>query len=274
MSAMPRLQPSHSAEPAAHNGLRSALAALQPKAGDPRDLALALASLQGDLLASQSARVVGVSATHAVLVAGEDRLTEAEAALAARAVRSGAMVAEPCDQGVRLAIGLGWAWERDEGEALPLAALHRLTKATPLALALAQERLELSTALARTLLTHSDAAGATQQAALAERLAAAALDANLERALHLAAREIAAHAKLDRLIIGALRAGRVAGVGDSAVEQPPKDLRQRLALAIGEVSDLGAEQSAALTSGGVARAFGGAAGGCRAAARPFGARLG
>ncbi len=199
----------------AQRSLRGALDALG--AGD----AEALLRLQADLLDAQASRLVRV---------GVDP-DKADDALARRAAREGRIVVERHDEAVDLAAPIG----RD-GEA-QLVALHRLGRPTPLVLALAEERLELTAALfrARSGTGGGEWSGAAQ---LASAFAGAASSA---AAWNDAAAALQRLADARRVVLARVDDGRVALVADSAGPVPSSELLSTLKLAAGEAYDLGAD---------------------------------
>jgi multidrug efflux pump subunit AcrA (membrane-fusion protein) len=244
------------AEATADTSLRGALDALSHERGDIRTLATKLVALQQDLIAGQGGRLLGLSDAGAVLLSPKGTPEQADMLLAKRARDTGALSAEPHDQGVRLACPLGLTATLSDGQNVDLIAVHGLAKATPLALALAQERLDLSAALARALAAAPSAAPAVDALDGADRALAEAL--TLPDGLFAAASHLATSLSASRVVLGALRGGKVIAFADSRAPQPSQELRQRLALALGETADVGGRLDLnGPAPGGVARAFDG-----------------
>ena len=196
------------------SALRRALDALA--AGGP-DAAVRLAAFQAQLLNSEAHAVVGVRDGAVV----GSRLDGFETRLALAAAAGGVVV-----EGNGAAAALGSA---DGATAI---ALHRLGQPTPLAQALARERLELTLAIARAHESHADAA--FDAALLA--FAAASWDAAQLDGL---AALLAGRCGAGRLAIALVRRARVIAVADTASPVLAAEARRRLELAAGELIDAG-----------------------------------
>lgn len=178
----------------------------------------ALLKLQANLIDAKASRL-------ARLEPGSERPEDASAR---RAVREGRIVVDRRDDAVEIAAPIGG------DRADQLVAVHRLSRATPMVLALAEERLELTAALFR---ARSGGGGEWDSAAeLATAFATAATPADAWTA---AAKVVQRLADARRVILARLNGGRVRLVADSAGEAPSSELLATIRLAAGEAYDIG-----------------------------------
>ena len=196
------------------NALRSALDAL---AGGDADAGLRMAAFQAQLLNSE-ARVLARVADGAVL--DPATLGAIETRLALAAARDGVAVE---GNGAAALIGPDPAG----GDRV---VIHKLSAPTPLAQALARERLELASAVGR-------AHGESSDEGLAATLAGFAAANWTPAALAALATDLAARCAAPRLALALLRRRRVTAVAESGAPALSDEARRRLALAAGEVAD-------------------------------------
>ncbi len=228
-SAAPEARPAPS--------LRAALDALAKTAQNGMQLAIAVVHLQRDLIAAETARLIGVGASASIGIDPAGAVDAIENNLAARALNAATTVAEHIPNGVMIATPIGISMRDDAGNPVHLVGLFALTKATPLAMAMAQERLELSAALARALIAQKSA-----QPAAASTTAAALDFANARTAsegLGQAAKALAQDFSVSRVVVASMAKFRVADIADSADAKLSPEYRQRIKLAACEVVDLG-----------------------------------
>lgn len=201
----------------------------------------------------QAACAAIVAVQHELLAATASRLIDADLEgpdrdLALRAIASGSPVAERRGGTAAAAVALG------ESGGIRLVAVHDLETATPLTLALADERLTLTAALlgGHDLIT-SWADAAAIAAALAGDLPNRASDvataadgasghrvvANADAVLNKAARLLSIAAGASRLIVARVANGVVTSVVDSTSATRSSEQSSRLKLAAGEAFDLG-----------------------------------
>lgn len=196
------------------NPLRSALDAL---AGGDAEAGMRMAAFQAQLLNSEARALVrvdgGAVVDPAALGPIETRLALAAAAdgVAVEGNGAAALIGPDPAGGVRVVI-------------------HKLNSPTPLAQALARERLELAAAVGR---AHGGGTDAGLDAALAGFAAADWTPAVLATF----AGELAARCGAPRLALALLRRKRVVAVADSGAAALSDESRRRLALAAGEVAD-------------------------------------
>ncbi|TPE64620.1 efflux RND transporter periplasmic adaptor subunit [Sandaracinobacter neustonicus] len=204
--------------------LRQALDALATAGPDRlRDLA----EFQSQLLNSEAFAIARVTADGDVL---PETLEPPVMALARAAARDGVAVE-----------GRGAAGVLGPDDAGIPVAVHRLAQDTPLAQALARERLELIRAIAA---AHAAGQNPAMEALLLDVAAADWTDA----ALHQLAVRAAALAGAPRLAFATLRRLRVVRVADSQTAQLSAESRRALELAAGEVADgVSAAPSSAFT---------------------------
>ena len=194
--------------------LRGALDALA--AGD----AEALVRLQAELIDAQASRLARVDVES----------TEATDMLARRAARDGRVTVLRHEDSAEIAAPVG----RD-GD-VELVAVHRLIRATPMIMALAEERLELTTALFR-----ARAGAGNSEWAGAEAIARAFAEATTTSAAWFdAAVALKDLADARRIVLARVGDGRVTLVADSAGAVASSELLASLRLAAGEAVDLGA----------------------------------
>jgi len=174
--------------------------------------ARAVLALQGDLLAASASR----------LVAGTSEADDGP--LARRALAEGHPVLDRRETYATVAVPLG------DVDGTATAAIHRLERPSPLTLALAEERLTLTS-----MLTRRSDGGWARAAELATVLGGGGGGDALGRAAAIAATVIAA----DRVIVARLHRGVVRAVADTANPAPSAELAAMLRLAAGEVHDVG-----------------------------------
>lgn len=196
------------------NALRSALDAL---AGDDADAGLRMAAFQAQLLNSEARALVRIDGG---VVVDPPALGDIETRLALTAASDGVAVE---GNGAASLIGV------DPAGGLRVV-IHRLNAPTPLAQALARERLELATAVGR-------AHGMGTDAGLDEVLAGFATAAWTPAVLAGFAADLAARCRAPRLALALLRRRRVVAMADSGTAMLSDEARRRLALAAGEVAD-------------------------------------
>jgi hypothetical protein len=197
------------------NALRQAIDAL---AGSDADAGLRMVAFQAQLLNSDARALVQV-AGGAVIDPPELGAIEARLALAAAA------------EGVAVE-GNGAAALIDGDSTGARIVIHRLPQATPLAQALARERLELAAAVGR---AHAGA----DDPAFAATLAGFAAASWTAPALHGLVAAMASQTGAPRLALALLRRRRVVQVADSGAASLADEARRRLELAGGEVADSG-----------------------------------
>lgn len=198
------------------NRLRVALESLA--VGGP-DYPERMAAFQAQLLNSEAHFLVTIDAEGSVSPVGLDAPTQELASAAAR-------------DGIAIT-GRAVAAAFDGANGVAHVVLHRLAQDTPLAQALARERLELVRAVAR---AHS----AQNLPALDALLLAFAADPWSPASLHDFAVRFAAFAQTSRIALGMLKARRVIRVADSASAALSPESRRSLELAAGEMADSGA----------------------------------
>ncbi len=199
----------------AGNALRQALDAL---AGGDADAGMRMVAFQAQLLNSDARALVRV-AGGAVVEPLELGAIETRLALAAAV------------DGVAVE-GNGAAAVIDSDAAGARVVIHRLPQATPLAQALARERLELASAVGRAHGSGDDKAFAATLA----RFAAASWNPPVLTGL---AGDMAAQAGAARIAVTLLRRRRVVQIADSGAPTLADEARRRLELAAGEVADAG-----------------------------------
>lgn len=195
----------------------------------PAQLAPELLRLQGELLNATSSQLLLVTDGVAAAADPGEPVDPEDAELALTAARLGSVQLSGGSAPVRLAAPLGRA-----GGAV-MVAVHQLAQATPLAVAFAQERLELTGALARALASHSGSQPAATFVAALSRLAALPAEAAVQQMA------LALKAELggDRAVVGFVRALAIVAVGDSsATDKLPSSAVATLSLALGEVVDM------------------------------------
>lgn len=203
--------------------LRDALTNLSGVSG--RSAAEALLRLQSDLLNAGSSRLVRL----------DGEATDPAAALAQRAALDGSVVQERREGGATIAVGLG------DIDGTLVAAVHELERATPLALALAHERMELTAALYRALIRPKGSGWDEAAALVAAFSGAASRSASLVDAAKALQRFAGAH----RVILASYKDGAVASVADSAEPRASAEHLARLKLVAGEVYDFADSRRAA-----------------------------
>lgn len=195
------------------NPLRSALDAL---GGGDTDAGVRMATFQAQLLNSEARALVRVAEG---VVVDPPALGSIETRLALAAARDGVAVE---GNGAAALIGL------DPAGGLRVV-IHKLNAPTPLAQALARERLELATAVGR--------AHGAHDAGLDTALAGFAAAEWTPAVLSEFAGSLAARCDAPRLALALLRRRRVVAVVDSGSLVLADEARRRLALAAGEVAD-------------------------------------
>lgn len=240
------------------NSLRAAIEDLAAQAGNGRQLATALLVFQRDLVAAEAARLFGVTQAGVFAVDPAGPVDAPESSLCLRALKENTTVAEQTGTGVHIATPIGLAMPDRDGNAAFLVTLFLLPKATPLAIAMAQERLELSAAIARALISQKRANPVATKSKAASLFAESRL---LSDGLSAAAHALQEVTQAETIVLGAVRSGRIIHIAHSAIAVLPSDLRQKYALALGEVIDFGGTISCGASAdapapGGLAAAFG------------------
>ena len=195
----------------APRSLRGALDALG--AGD----AEALLQLQADLVDAQASRLAPVGAGSAPV----------QDLLARRASREGRAVVERHDDVVEIAAPIGRHGEDQ------MVAIHRLARGTPMSLALAEERLELTAAIYRARAQVGEWGGSAELASVFSEAV------NPTAAWTGAAQAAQRIADARRVVIARASDGRIGLVADSASEALLSEVAGALRLAAGEAYDLG-----------------------------------
>jgi biotin carboxyl carrier protein len=224
------------AAPHARNSLRAAIEELVSKSDHGADLAPALVAFQRDLIAAETSRLVGVTRDSAFAIDPQTAVSEAEMALCVRALKADSTVAEKTEAGADMATALGLAIPAPDGQAAFLVACFSLPKATPLAMAMAQERLELSAALARALMRNKTPKESVRHDAAAQSFAQARL---MQDGLFAAAQTLQQNSGAEKIVLAAIRQGKPVQIVTSEQAVVPANLSQKYALAAGEVIDFG-----------------------------------
>jgi biotin carboxyl carrier protein len=246
------------AAPHARNSLRAAIEELAAKSDHGADLAPALVAFQRDLIAAETSRLVGVTRDSVFAIDLNTPVSDAEMALCVRALKADSTVAEKTEAGADMATALGLAIPAQDGQAAFLVACFSLPKATPLAMAMAQERLELSAALARALMRTKMPKDTARYDAAAQSFAEAPL---MQDGLYAAAQALQQKGSAAKIVLAAVRQGKPAQIVTSDLAILPANLSQKYALALGEAIDFGGmitcgAQSDAPAPRGMAAAFG------------------
>ncbi|WP_199555589.1 efflux RND transporter periplasmic adaptor subunit [Sandaracinobacteroides hominis] len=195
----------------------------------PGTLAAHLCKLQGDLLNAVSSRLLLVEGTEVRALEGNTQPTAGEAALARDAARDGAIHMQGGAGDVAFAAPLGRA-----GNGVVIA-LHRLAQATPLTIAFAQERLELSGALSRLLVAGGKSDPGAEFAGQLIRAAAA----NPSETAKLLATALQSRLGAGRVAAGLVRGLKIVSPWDTAAgDKLPPSAEAQIALALGEVVDM------------------------------------
>jgi biotin carboxyl carrier protein len=241
--------------------LRQAIEALTATAGNGMQLATALVRFQSDLVAAQQSRLIGATATTCIAFDPSGLVSENDIALCARALAAGTTIAEPLPHGTIIATPLGFSISSSTGESAYLVGIYELPKATPLTLALAQERLELSAAIAR---AHVTGGGSQKPDETANAGTAFAQNADVQSGLEAAADRIKSSAQATEVVIGTVRRGKITHIAHTSGDKLSASARQKYALALGETLDFGGKiecggETGILPPGGIAAAFGTAA---------------
>jgi hypothetical protein len=229
--------PQRSAPPAGHS-LRAALEELSATAKDGIQLSTALVEFQRNLIAAEHSRLIGVTSTGCFGVDSQESISQPETDLCVRAIKTGTTVAEQSPSGVHIATPIGLAIPGQDGKAAFLVAFFTLPKATPLALAMAQERLELSAAIARALVQNKPTADAAKSINTDVALEFASAQ-NVQDGLNAAAAKLLTYMPTADILMAAVRRGKIHTVVHTSHKIIPADLKQKYNLALCEVIDFG-----------------------------------
>jgi biotin carboxyl carrier protein len=222
--------------PHARNSLRAALEELVAKSDQGAGLAQALVAFQRDLIAAETFRLVGVTRDSVCAIQPDTAVSEREMALCVRALKADSTVAEKTEAGADMATALGLAMPAQDGQAMFLVAFFSLPKATPLAMAMAQERLELSAALARALTRNKTPKEQVRHETAAQHFAESRL---VQDGLFAAAQVLQEKGGAEKIVLAAIREGKPVQIVTSDLAVIPSNLLQKYALATGEVIDFG-----------------------------------
>jgi multidrug efflux pump subunit AcrA (membrane-fusion protein) len=227
--------PEISAKPVPQS-LRQALEALAATAQNDQQLAAALVYFQKDLIAAESARLYGLGEKGCMLLEPAGALSQTEADFARRASMAGKTIVEKTDTGAQIAVPFGIIVPNSETGTAHLVATFNIPNATPLALAMAQERLELSSALARALVTQKS----TGPEVTPPR---AALDFaqtyTLKDGLAAAAITLKSHLQAEDVLIGAFKSGKITALQHTSGGVLAAGQHQKYSLALCELVDFG-----------------------------------
>ncbi len=237
--------------------LRGALEAFAANAQNNQQLGHALVQLQKDLIAADSAQLLAVNEMGCMLLDLAGTLNPSDADFAQRARNAGTTIMEKNSNGANITVPFGIFIKNADNKSAELIGYFTIKNATPLALAMAQERLELSSAMARRLI-QSKATTITSE--MPEAALSFAETFTLKDGLAQAAQLLKSKTQSEDILIGAFKAGKVSALYHTSGNSIAAGQHQKYLLALGELVDFGGTLSCGVTGDapppiGVATAF-------------------